>query len=251
MPKLPLKSSQSSFNERTLSARSTTDRALALTVAAIIWISVIFMVFPAIDLAVSRSLADGQGFSLAEHPFFKGVRYVGRQSQTYLLGAMLLILLLNIILPKRLRFCQPHKPIFVLLSFVAGPLVVVHALKALIGRARPRALVEFGGNADFTPVWQFSMACESNCSFPSAGTSSAAATLSLLVFIPARFRWIAAMVLTPCLALIAFNRVIFGAHFLSDVVLGWLLTVFAMIWVWLWIDRQKPINSFCATPSLK
>jgi lipid A 4'-phosphatase len=220
-------------------ARSNTNQALAVIGTSIIWVSFIFVVFPTIDLAVSRSFAEGPVFFLAELPFFKGVRDFGRQSQPYLLSAMLSILLLQVILPKRLRFCQPHKPFFVLLSFAAGPLVIVQTLKVLIGRVRPRALVEFGGSADFTPVWQFSVACERNCSFPSGEASAAAAALSVLVFIPAGLRWIAAMVLTPCLAMIAFNRVIFGAHFLSDVMLGWLITIFVMGWVWSWIDAHS------------
>lgn len=37
--------------------------------------------------------------------------------------------------------------------------------------------------------------------------------LSLLIFVPVGRRWIAAMFLTPCLLFVAFNRVIFGAHF--------------------------------------
>lgn len=225
--------------------RSNANRPLAVIGTSIIWVSFIFVIFPAIDLVVARVFADGQVFFLAENPFLLSVRDISRQSQPYLLGAMLLILGLHAILPKRLRFCQPHKPIFVILSFAAGPLVIVQTLKVLIGRVRPRALVEFGGDAEFTPVWQFSVACERNCSFPSGEASAAAAALSLLVFIPEKFRWIAAMVLTPCLALIAFNRVMFGAHFISDVVLGWLMTIFAMIWVWRWLDaHSKTVDRF-------
>ncbi|MGG6892548.1 phosphatase PAP2 family protein [Rhizobium sp. BR 315] len=225
--------------------QSNTDGGLAVLGMLIVWTSFIFVVFPRLDLAVARLFFQGHAFWLAENPFLKAVRDVTRGGQVYLLSGMVLLIVLHVFLPKRFRFCAPHKPLFVLLSFAAGPLAIVQTLKVVIGRVRPRELVEFGGNADFTPVWQFSTACSSNCSFPSGETAVAAAALSLLVFVPERYRWGTAAVITPCLMLVAFNRVVFGAHFLSDVMLGWLLTVFAMAWIWRWVDlNAKVIDRF-------
>ena len=224
---------------------SNSDGGLAVIGMLIVWTSFVFVVFPKLDLTVARLFAHGQVFWLIENPFLKGVRDVSRQGQAYLLPIMALIIGLHVFLPKRFRFCPPHKPLFVLLSFAAGPLVVVQLLKVVIGRVRPRELVEFGGFADFTPVWQFSAACSRNCSFPSGEAAAAAAALSLLVFAPAKYKWVAAAVLTPCLLFVAFNRVIFGAHFLSDVMLGWLLTMFAMAWIWRWVDTNaRAIDHF-------
>lgn len=215
-----------------------TGRARAILTRSIVGISFLFMAFPALDLAVSRRVAQGSVFVLAEHPFLKGLREIGLLGPVGIVAAMLLVLGLYVLLPRRYAFCAPHKPLFVLLSYAAGPGLVVETLKPLIGRARPRHLLEFGGTADFTPVWQLSAACARNCSFPSGEASGAAAALSLLVFVPAKQRWIAAMGLTPVLMMIALNRVLFGAHFLSDVVLGWLLTMLAMAWIWKWADMR-------------
>lgn len=226
-------------DRRRAGTQSGLDGALTIIATSIVWVSFVFMVFPAIDLTVSRWFAEGQVFVLAEQSFPKGLRDFGRDGQIYLVGAMLLLIGLHAFLPKRYAFCQPHKPLFVLLSFAAGPLLVVQTLKVLIGRVRPRDLIEFGGSADFTPAWQFSAACSRNCSFPSGEASAAAAALSLLVLVPARLRGIMALVLTPCLLLIAFNRVLFGAHFLSDVVLGWLFTMLVMAWIWRWIEARS------------
>lgn len=225
--------------------RTGVDRALSVIARSIVWISFIFMIFPTIDLAVSRRFAGGAVFVLAEQPFLKGLRELGLHGPTYILITMLLLIALRVLLPKGYEFCAPHKPLFVLLSFAAGPVVIVETLKVLIGRARPRHLLEFGGNAEFTPVWQFSAACARNCSFPSGESAAAAATLSLLIFVPEKLRWIAAITLTPVLMLIALNRVLFGAHFLSDVVLAWLLTMLAMTWFWKWTEaRSKSIDEF-------
>ncbi len=221
------------------------DKALTIIGRSIIWISFLFMVFPAIDLAVSRWFAQGTVFVLAEQQFLKGLRAFSLQAPIYIISMMLLLIGVCVFLPKRYELCAPHKPLFVLLSFAAGPLLIVETLKPLIGRARPRQLLEFGGTADFTPVWQFSAMCARNCSFPSGEASGAAAALSLLVLVPAKQRWSAALILTPVLMLIAFNRVLFGAHFLSDVTLGWLFTILAMAWIWRWMDaRSNSIDQF-------
>lgn len=224
---------------RRAEAPTITDGDLTVIGMVIVWTSFVFVVFPQLDLAVARLFAHGHVFRLAENPFLRAVRDVSRMSQPYLLGTMAVIVILHVFLPRRFRFCLPHKPLFVLLSFAAGPLLVVQTLKITIGRVRPRDLIEFGGFADFTPVWQFSGACTRNCSFPSGEAAAAAAALSLLVFVPTGRRWLAAVILTPCMLFVAFNRVLFGAHFLSDVMLGWLLTLFAMAMLWRWMETNS------------
>ncbi|WP_426232620.1 hypothetical protein [Pararhizobium sp. DWP3-4] len=124
--------------------------------AWIVWVSFVFVVFPDLDLVVSRWFAGGQTFVLASNPFLVGVRDIGRLAQPYIIGSMIMLIILQRLLPGSMRYCPPHKPLFVLLSFAAGPLILVQSLKLLIGRVLPNALVEFGGTADFTPVWQFS-----------------------------------------------------------------------------------------------
>ena len=219
--------------------QATADSEFAVIGMLIVWTSFVFVVFPKLDLAVARLFAHGHAFWLVENPWLKAVRDIARQSQPYIVGAMAVTVVLHVFLPRRLRFCPPHKPLFVLLSFAAGPLLIVQTLKVAIGRVRPRDLIEFGGTADFTPVWQFSGACSRNCSFPSGEAAAAAAALSLLILVPARRRWIAAAIMVPCSLIVAFNRVIFGAHFLSDVMLGWLLTMFAMAMIWRWIGANS------------
>lgn len=238
---LPMASANISPDKTRTRTRTRTgaDRALAVIARAILWISVAFMIFPGIDLAVSRWVAQGPVFVLAEQPFLRALREVGLHGPFYIIATMLLLISLHVVLPKRYAFCEPHKPLFVLLSFAAGPVLLVETLKVLVGRARPRHLLEFGGTAEFTPVWQFSGACAHNCSFPSGEAAAAAAALSLLVFVPEKLRWTAAVILTPALMLIAFNRVLFGGHFLSDIVLAWLFTMLAMAWIWRWTEARS------------
>ena len=222
-------------------SQPTTYRALTFLGTSIFYASCIFMIFPMIDLTVSHWVAKGCVFVLAEQPLLRALRDFSRQCAIYVISSMPFLIALQVFLPERYRFCQPHKPLFVFLSFVIGPVLVVEPLKFLIGRARPRELLEFGGSSDFTPVWQFAAACTHNCSFPSGEASAAAAALSLLIFIPAKLRWRAVIILAPCLLVTAFNRVLFGAHFLSDVMLGWLFTMFSMVALWRWIEPRSTV----------
>ncbi len=208
------------------------DRMLTVIVRAIVVVSFIFIAIPGMDLMVSRSVAENGAFVLAEDPLLLALREVGLWMPKLIVWSMVVVIGLLVVLPKRYAICPLHKPLFVLASFAAGPGLIVETLKPLFGRARPRNLVEFGGTADFTPVWQFADECSRNCSFPSGEAAGAAATLSILVFVPAQHRRMAALILMPLLAMIAFNRVLFGGHFLSDVTLGWLLTTLAMVWIW-------------------
>lgn len=210
-------------------------RALTVTGWLIVGVSFIFTVFPTIDLTVSSWFANEGNFILVDDRLLKGLRDYSRLLATVIIWSMVLLTGLCIAFSQRRWLCTPHKPLFVLMSFFAGPVVVVEALKFALGRARPRHLIDFGGNADFTPVWEFAAACSHNCSFPSGEAAGAAASLSLLVFISPKHRALAASILTPLLIIVAMNRVAFGAHFLSDVVLAWLITLFITLLIWRWV----------------
>lgn len=211
--------------------RSEFDHWTVTLARGTIVVSFVFMALPAIDLAVSGWFFDGSVFGLADQPVLKALRQIGLKGPFILIGLMVLLLCLRTLPALHQLICAPRKALFVMSSFVSGQ-ILVEVVKPLIGRARPRNIIEFGGDAEFTPLWQISSQCGSNCSLPSGEAAAAAAGLSLLVFVPARHRSGVAIILAPILWLIAFNRVLFGGHFLSDVILGWLLTVLAMVWLW-------------------
>lgn len=194
-------------------------------------VSFVFMAIPTIDLTMSRWFFDGTAFYLAEEPSLNALRQVGLKGPFIIIALMAVLLGLQASPSMRPQICAPQKALYVISSIVSGQ-ALVEAVKPLIGRARPRNIIEFGGDAEFTPLWQLSSQCYSNCSLPSGEAAAAAAGLSLLVFVPARYRISAAFLLVPILSLVAFNRVLFGGHFLSDVILGWLLTCLSMAWLW-------------------
>ncbi|WP_435657877.1 phosphatase PAP2 family protein [Brucella pituitosa] len=191
----------------------------------------VFIIFPQIDLSVSRYFFRSGSFFISENFFWTSLRDMHRSSQWFFLIAVLVLPVLYAVWRCPLPSIAPHKILYVSLTFILGSGALVQGLKILIGRARPRHLIEFGGLSDFTPAWQLAGICRNNCSFPSGESSAAAVMLSLLVFVPARRRKVAALILVPLLVLISLNRVFMGAHFLSDVVIAWTLIVGLMLWL--------------------
>ncbi|WP_420962824.1 phosphatase PAP2 family protein [Brucella sp. IR073] len=198
----------------------------------ILVVSFVFILFPGLDLAATRLIADGALFPLADSPLLQALRDFNRAVIWWLLPLMSLAVLAYALLPRRVAFLAPHKALFVISSFAVGPGLLVQAAKSLIGRPRPTGIVEFGGTAAFSPVWQFAGFCSRNCSFPSGEAALAAAALSVLVFVPVALRRSVGIAFTPFLLVVALNRVLFGAHFLSDVLIAWFGTLWAMAWLW-------------------
>jgi membrane-associated phospholipid phosphatase len=106
--------------------------------------------------------------------------------------------------------------------------VVNSWLKGSWGRARPIQTDLFGGDAAFSPAWRVANGCEHNCSFVSGEASSAAWMVAALMLLPHRWRpWAAAPVITYAVAL-SLNRLAFGGHYLSDILLSWAITALVL-----------------------
>ncbi|WP_072395378.1 phosphatase PAP2 family protein [Hyphomicrobium sp. CS1GBMeth3] len=107
---------------------------------------------------------------------------------------------------------------FLIAVLVMGPGVVANlVLKDNLGRARPRDVIEFGGDKAFTPALVPSEECPRNCSFISGEASSMFAAFFALALVLPQYRrgLLAAGVLVGLLA--GAVRILQGAHFFSDV----------------------------------
>ncbi|MBO9123374.1 phosphatase PAP2 family protein [Rhizobium sp. 16-488-2b] len=117
-------------------------------------------------------------------------------------------------------------------SLIAGPIVLVNfILKDHWGRPRPFSTVDFGGALDFVPAGSTAGKCLSNCSFVSGEAAGAGWLLCLLFIMPRASRRALFLPLATISLLAPALRLAFGAHYLSDVILGWLssFVVFAGI----------------------
>lgn len=204
---------------------------IPVLVALIGVILVVFGLWPEMDLAVAGYFHDASGWPIKQNLAVETLRSVVWDATLAVPLLALILLILTqargpvLALPARLWG-------FVLLLFLLGPGLVVNGiLKAHWGRARPINVVDFGGTANFTPAYQITDQCAANCSFVSgegAGTMAMALSVLLILHllrdrlpkIAVRLGQGAALL---ALAFVGWQRVASGGHFLSDVLLSWLL----------------------------
>ena len=107
---------------------------------------------------------------------------------------------------------------FLWISALMNLIVVVNLLlKNIWGRARPNDITYFGGEESFTPWFQISNSCTTNCSFVS-GDASVGFSLIVLFFLTKNknFIWLA---LFSGLFL-GIIRILEGGHFISDILIA-------------------------------
>jgi lipid A 4'-phosphatase len=230
-----------------LTKSSSTSKAFGSFLALfVLWwgLLVVFNRYPELDLNVARSVfsqsncsvLDAVGktcgaFSLDKKPSFVAIRAV-----FLTLPYVAIVILLGLLVLSRRRLGKEWKTrrvemIFAaLITLAAGcGLLVNLVLKVFSGRPRPRDTAIFGGDFDFVQAGSFAGKCLKNCSFISGEASSAGWLLCLVLLLPSRWRLSVGLPLVIISILIPTMRVLTGAHYLSDAVLGWLssLVIFA------------------------
>jgi membrane-associated PAP2 superfamily phosphatase len=207
---------------------------MVLLLGAVIALSALFLAFPAIDLAVaSLFYRAGEGFAASQDPALKAFR----KSSDVVLGVVVLGLFghLGWVLAHRgsEAFMVARRTCYLLVGLAVGPGLVVNGiLKSHWGRPRPVAVDVFGGEAPYQSVWRISHWCHDNCSFVSGEASSSVWFVAALVLVPARYRVAVGIPVVIYAVLLSANRIAFGGHFLSDVVLSWTISglVFAALY---------------------
>lgn len=111
-------------------------------------------------------------------------------------------------------------------SLLIGPGLIANVLlKDFWGRPRPFETLDFGGSLAFVEAGSLAGTCISNCSFVSGEAAGAGWLLCLIFFVPSPARFTLAFPLAAISLIAPALRLAFGAHYLSDVVLGWLLSL--------------------------
>jgi membrane-associated phospholipid phosphatase len=207
----------------------------ATALIATLLASLLFRLVPALDIAASQMFyVAGSGFPATSAPALKLLRTLGLWTMN---GAMIAVAVVAILrcglpirlLPRALAAIRPSRLLFLVASAAIGPGLIANLiLKDHWGRARPITTSLFGGDAPFTLPWTISDACHRNCSFVSGEASGAFWLIALVFVVPAAWRRAVAGPLLVWIAAISLNRIAFGGHFLSDILIGWglmLLTI--------------------------
>ncbi|WP_234906233.1 phosphatase PAP2 family protein [Rhizobium rhizogenes] len=214
--------------------------------------------FPGIDLSVAQSTFTASPcasstrvgeicgtFALAKNPILKILRGI-----TLALPYIAIVsLLVTLVMSWRRhgaawRTLKTDQYIAALLSLAIGcGLIVNTLLKGYSGRPRPRSTDLFGGGLDFVQAGSFAGKCLGNCSFVSGEASSGGWLLCLVLLLPPRLRFPVGIPLAALSIMMPFMRVFTGAHYLSDAVLGWLLSLVVFAAAMAVIDFMRSASS--------
>ncbi|WP_161600100.1 phosphatase PAP2 family protein [Aurantimonas manganoxydans] len=228
-----------------VSSRAKSDRLIIAFLIAILVASMFFWMFPGLDLVVSRwFFSPGDGFT---SPSNSKLQWLRRSSRWALAGVIVVILLriLRDTINGALTWSRVRKPIWLLAGLALGPGLLVNGLlKGHWGRPRPINVDVFGGDAVHQTVWVISDWCDRNCSFVSGEASSSAWLVAAALVTPKPVRLAATAATLVYAGALSLNRIAFGGHFLSDVVLAWLICglVFAIL------DRLIPGTAYPFRP---
>lgn len=199
-------------------------RAIAAVTAALAACSLVFGLWPELDLAAAAFFyRDGQFFAA------DGLRSVFYWLPATLLGGALLLWALGRTGLVRVA-PSGRAAIFLALTMALGPGLVTNVLlKEHSGRPRPVQVTQFGGAAEFRPWHSFDGACPKNCSFVSGEASASAWTLAPALLAPAPVRGAAIAAALAFGAATGAMRMAYGGHFASDVLFGELLTLLIVL----------------------
>ena len=191
-------------------------------------LGVVFAAYPLIDLEVARLFFDDRkaNFPIAMTYERNLVRQIANWNPLVLLVPALFALLRKIVFPGSKMLIAPSVVIFLIGSFIVGPGLTSNLLlKENWGRPRPNAVQQFAGAADFQPWWRPGGACERNCSFVSGEASQAFWVVAPASLTPPQVRPIAMGTAVVFGASVGAMRIVFGRHFVSDVIFAGIITI--------------------------
>jgi lipid A 4'-phosphatase len=201
---------------------------LFATIALGLVLGIVFAVYPFIDLEVANLFFDPQKakFPIAYGYSWNTVRELANWIPFLLLAPAVFALLRKIVFPDTKMLIAPSVVIYLLASFVIGPgLVSNFVLKEHWGRPRPNSVHQFAGDANFQPWWKPGGECTRNCSFVSGEASQAYWVVAPASLAPPQVRPIAMGSAVVFGTAVGGMRVIFGRHFVSDVLFAGIITI--------------------------
>ncbi|TCK23205.1 membrane-associated PAP2 superfamily phosphatase [Ancylobacter aquaticus] len=195
---------------------------LLATVLVTALLSLMFYLFPQIDLAFSGLFyVPGQGFPAAHIGLLQDFRTFASNISISLPLLILVCLILKLSFPAKASLLPPRMALLFVPLYLLGPALLVNGiLKPYWGRPRPLNVTEFGGPWPFEDPWVIGVQGLGNHSFSSGEAATTACLLPLILFVPREWRWQVGTLIGIFVAAVGLNRIAFGGHFFSDVVIS-------------------------------
>lgn len=218
------------------------ENPIAVALLAVAALSAFFLVFPGIDTWFSDLFYRSRGgFWLRRNDLLGLFRSTNDALIAITVVALFASVAVKIARPGRPSPIAPNVVVFLLSTLVLAPLLLVNViLKNSWGRPRPVQVDTFGGDAPYVEVWRISDWCDTNCSFVSGEASSAIWFVAVALVLPARFRTAAVALAVAYAGLLSLNRIAFGGHFLSDVLISFALTLLVIAIVYRVVIQRPP-----------
>ena len=226
-------------------------RPIAAALVLVLAVSAVFLAFPGLDLSASGLVyTPGKGFLLARSEPLRLFRRSGDIAVTAVVVVLLGAMVIKLVRPDRPSPVAPNAVVFLLASLALGPGLLVNVvLKDHWGRPRPAMVEAFGGTLPYVEVWRITGYCVKNCSFVAGEASSALWLTALALVVPKRWRLPVALLTGAYALLLSANRIAFGGHFLSDVLLSFALTALVIAVLWRLVVASPP--PWLANPRLE
>ena len=180
----------------------------------------ISMLFPGTDIALSGAFySPDAGFTWSADGLLEFVR---QTVPDIVIGSFILCLVFWVASfcgVRSLRWFSTTRVAYLLSTLLIGPALIVESLlKPYWGRARPKDIIDFGGDASYTLPWQVAHECAKNCSFVSGHAAIAFWITAYAMLLPTRWRVAGVFAGTAFGIGVGLVRVAQGAHFFSDIV---------------------------------
>lgn len=195
---------------------------LLMALLATACLSFFFYLVPQIDLAFAGLFyVPGKGFPAAQIGLLQDFRTFASNVSLFLPLLVLVCLILKLSFPAKKSLLPPRMALFFIPLFLLGPGLLVNGiLKPYWGRPRPLNVTEFGGPWPFGNPWVIGPQGLGNHSFSSGEAAFTACLLPLILFLPREWRGPVGALIGLFVAAVGLNRIAFGGHFLSDVLIS-------------------------------
>ncbi len=182
-------------------------------------LTLLFVIFPGLDLAISSIFyTEETGFIGKGHIisllFFRSVPIM---TQLFVSGCSVYMLYI-LIKHRDVKALLRSSAFFLFISVAIGPGLITHSiLKENFGRARPRDVIEFTGDKQFSRAVAISNQCITNCSFVSGHAAMAFYFTAIAYVVSAAYFnrvYTLGLLFGTCVGI---SRIIMGGHFASDI----------------------------------